>query len=304
MVAQAIRAAVQTVIQGKPDAIDLSLVALFSIRPRADRGRARRRQDHAGQGAGRARSTCTVPAHPVHARPAALATSPASVSIFNAQRASSSSSPGRCSPTWCSADEINRASPNTQSALLEAMEEHQVTVDGVTLPAADAVHGAGHAEPHRVTRAPTPCRRRSSTGSCCASAIGYPRRAEVRDARTITAAATRSPARTQSPTWPRCGVPRRCARSTCTAREDYLVGVCARTRDSPTCSSGGARAAGLQAAPRGAGARAARRARPRDPGRHPVSGRARPAHRLLLSPAAQLARSRRGRKWWPRPSPA
>ena len=30
------------------------------------------------------------------------------------------------------ADEINRASPKTQSALLEAMEEHQVTVDGAT----------------------------------------------------------------------------------------------------------------------------------------------------------------------------
>jgi MoxR-like ATPase len=30
------------------------------------------------------------------------------------------------------ADEINRASPKTQSALLEAMAEHQVTVDGVT----------------------------------------------------------------------------------------------------------------------------------------------------------------------------
>lgn len=31
-------------------------------------------------------------------------------------------------------DEINRASPKTQSALLEAMQEHQVTVDGVTYP--------------------------------------------------------------------------------------------------------------------------------------------------------------------------
>src|SRR5262245_27856374 len=31
-------------------------------------------------------------------------------------------------------DEINRASPKTQSALLEAMAEHQVTVDGVTYP--------------------------------------------------------------------------------------------------------------------------------------------------------------------------
>jgi MoxR-like ATPase len=32
------------------------------------------------------------------------------------------------------ADEINRATPRTQSALLEAMEEHQVTVDGETVP--------------------------------------------------------------------------------------------------------------------------------------------------------------------------
>jgi len=32
------------------------------------------------------------------------------------------------------ADEINRATPRTQSALLEAMEERQVTVDGVTMP--------------------------------------------------------------------------------------------------------------------------------------------------------------------------
>jgi MoxR-like ATPase len=32
------------------------------------------------------------------------------------------------------ADEINRATPKTQSSLLEAMEEHQVTVDGVTYP--------------------------------------------------------------------------------------------------------------------------------------------------------------------------
>ena len=32
------------------------------------------------------------------------------------------------------ADEINRTSPKTQSALLEVMEERQVTVDGVTYP--------------------------------------------------------------------------------------------------------------------------------------------------------------------------
>lgn len=32
------------------------------------------------------------------------------------------------------ADEINRATPRTQSSLLEAMEEHQITVDGTTFP--------------------------------------------------------------------------------------------------------------------------------------------------------------------------
>ena len=35
------------------------------------------------------------------------------------------------------ADEINRATPRTQSALLESMEERQVSVDGITYPMAD-----------------------------------------------------------------------------------------------------------------------------------------------------------------------
>jgi MoxR-like ATPase len=34
-------------------------------------------------------------------------------------------------------DEINRATPRTQSALLEVMEEHQVTTDGISRPVAD-----------------------------------------------------------------------------------------------------------------------------------------------------------------------
>ena len=35
------------------------------------------------------------------------------------------------------ADEINRATPRTQAALLESMEEHQITVDGKTYPMAE-----------------------------------------------------------------------------------------------------------------------------------------------------------------------
>lgn len=45
------------------------------------------------------------------------------------------------------ADEINRATPKTQSALLEAMQEHSVTVAGSDLRAAGALFRAGHAEP-------------------------------------------------------------------------------------------------------------------------------------------------------------
>ena len=48
------------------------------------------------------------------------------------------------------ADEINRATPRTQSALLEAMEERQLTVEGVTMRAALAVPGHRHAESDRA----------------------------------------------------------------------------------------------------------------------------------------------------------
>ena len=50
------------------------------------------------------------------------------------------------------ADEINRASPKTQSALLEVMEEGHVTVDGTTYDVPAAVHGDRHAEPGRAGR--------------------------------------------------------------------------------------------------------------------------------------------------------
>ena len=74
---------------------------------------------------------CFVPPDPVHARPAADRRHRRQ-RLQPGDRASSSSSPGRSSPTSCSGDEINRATPKTQSALLECMEERQVTVDGET----------------------------------------------------------------------------------------------------------------------------------------------------------------------------
>ncbi len=59
------------------------------------------------------------------------------VSIFNQRTSTFEFRPGPIMAQIVLADEINRATPKTQSALLEAMEEHQVTVDGTTyqLPA-------------------------------------------------------------------------------------------------------------------------------------------------------------------------
>ncbi|HEY9077119.1 MAG TPA: MoxR family ATPase [Anaerolineaceae bacterium] len=54
------------------------------------------------------------------------------VSIFNQLTREFEFRPGPIMSQVVLADEINRATPKTQSALLEAMEERQVTVDGVT----------------------------------------------------------------------------------------------------------------------------------------------------------------------------
>jgi MoxR-like ATPase len=45
--------------------------------------------------------------------------------------------PGAADCNILLADEINRASPKTQSALLEVMEEHQISLDGITHPLPD-----------------------------------------------------------------------------------------------------------------------------------------------------------------------
>jgi MoxR-like ATPase len=56
------------------------------------------------------------------------------VSIYNQKNGEFEYRPGPVMAQILLADEINRATPKTQSALLEAMEERQVTVDGVTYP--------------------------------------------------------------------------------------------------------------------------------------------------------------------------
>ena len=58
------------------------------------------------------------------------------VSTFHQERRDFEFKPGPVFANIVLGDEINRASPKTQSALLECMEERQVTVDGTTYPLA------------------------------------------------------------------------------------------------------------------------------------------------------------------------
>jgi MoxR-like ATPase len=54
------------------------------------------------------------------------------VSVYNQKTNEFEFRPGPIMAEIVLADEVNRATPKTQSALLEAMEEHQVSVDGIT----------------------------------------------------------------------------------------------------------------------------------------------------------------------------
>jgi MoxR-like ATPase len=54
--------------------------------------------------------------------------------LYNQKTAQFDFHPGAIMSQLLLADEINRTSPKTQSSLLEAMQENQVTVDGVTYP--------------------------------------------------------------------------------------------------------------------------------------------------------------------------
>jgi MoxR-like ATPase len=56
------------------------------------------------------------------------------VSVYNQKLESFEFHPGPIFVNLMLVDEINRATPRTQSALLEAMQEQQVTVDGITYP--------------------------------------------------------------------------------------------------------------------------------------------------------------------------
>ena len=122
---------VERVIQGKREAVHLALVCLLASGHLLI-------EDVPGVG-----KTSLAKAiarsiggtwHRVQFTPDLLPSDVTGVSVWNRLTGEFEFRPGGVFANIVLADEINRASPKTQSALLEAMEERQVTVDGVTYP--------------------------------------------------------------------------------------------------------------------------------------------------------------------------
>jgi MoxR-like ATPase len=131
--AHRVATAMESVIEGKAEAVRLALTVLLA-------------EGHVliedVPGVGKtmlakalARSTdCSV--RRIQFTPDLLPSDITGVSAYNQERREFEFKPGPVFANIVVGDEINRASPKTQSALLECMEERQVTVDGTTYPLA------------------------------------------------------------------------------------------------------------------------------------------------------------------------
>jgi MoxR-like ATPase len=129
--ADRIRAGVESVIEGKGEVVRLALTVLLAEGHLLI-------EDVPGVGKtmlakALARSVyCTV--RRIQFTPDLLPSDVTGVTIFDPQRREFEFKPGAVFANIVLGDEINRASPKTQSALLECMGEQQVTVDGVSHP--------------------------------------------------------------------------------------------------------------------------------------------------------------------------
>ena len=129
--AQAVRDAVGQVIEGKPEVVDLVITALLAEGHLLI-------EDVPGVGKTMLAKTLAkaidCSARRVQFTPDLLPSDITGVSVYNQVTADFEFKPGGVFANLLIGDEINRASPKTQSALLEAMEERRVSVDGITHP--------------------------------------------------------------------------------------------------------------------------------------------------------------------------
>ncbi len=124
-----IAAAISRVVLGKPDVVRLGMIAMLSEGHLLI-------EDVPGTGKtvlakALARSVDSSVSR-VQFTPDLMPSDVTGVSIYDRQTSRFEFRPGPVFANIVVADEINRASPKTQSALLECMEERQVTVDGTT----------------------------------------------------------------------------------------------------------------------------------------------------------------------------
>jgi MoxR-like ATPase len=97
----------------------------------------------------------------------------AGISVYEREKNGFAFHPGPIFTQVLLADEINRATPKTQSGLLEAMEEHQVSTDGVTRPLPEPFFVIATQNPaHQVGTFPLPESQLDRFLMCLS--LGYP----------------------------------------------------------------------------------------------------------------------------------
>ena len=124
-----IEAAVASVLEGKDAVVRLALLALLSEGHLLIEDVPGVGKTLLAKAIGRS-VACSV--RRVQFTPDLLPSDVTGVTVYNAERGDFEFKPGAVFTNILLGDEINRAGPKTQSALLEAMEERTVTVDGTT----------------------------------------------------------------------------------------------------------------------------------------------------------------------------